>query len=81
MLAYYLQKQKRAPEAIVEYLQALKIADSASLEEAEAKALKIADWTGESADEIIARFEIPHESILEDMADWQSAQRNGFSFS
>jgi tetratricopeptide (TPR) repeat protein len=39
MLAYYLQKQKRAPEAIVEYLQALKIADSASLEEAEAKAL------------------------------------------
>ena len=49
--------------------------------EAEAKAMKIADWTGESADEIAARFEVPHESILEDMADWHSAVEIGFSFS
>ena len=49
--------------------------------EAEANALKIADWTGESADDIAARFQIPHDSILEDMADWQSAVEMGFSFS
>ena len=49
--------------------------------EAEADALKIADWTGESADEIAARFQIPHDSILEDMADWHSAVAMGFSFS
>lgn len=49
--------------------------------EAETKALKISDWTGESADEIAARFEIPHESILEDMAEWHSAQSMGFTFS
>ena len=49
--------------------------------DAEAKALRIADWTGESAEEIEARFQIPHDSILEDMADWHSAVEMGFSFS
>ena len=49
--------------------------------EAEAAAHRVSDWTGESADEIAARFQVPHDSILEDMADWEAAQRMGFSFS
>lgn len=49
--------------------------------EAQAKAQSISEWTGETADEIVDRFQIPHDSILEDMADWNSAQEMGFSFS
>ena len=49
--------------------------------EAEAKAHSISEWTGETAEQIADRFQIPHDSILEDMADWDAAQRMGFSFS
>jgi hypothetical protein len=49
--------------------------------EAEAKALSISEWTGETADKIADRFQVPHDSILEDMAEWEAAQRMGFSFS
>ena len=54
--------------------------------EAEATAHRVSDWTGETAEEIEAKFAIPHPSIefdmwLEDRADWEAAQRMGFSFS
>ena len=49
--------------------------------EAAARDMQIADWTGETAAQIQDRYQIPHDDILEDMADWYSAQEMGFSFS
>jgi hypothetical protein len=43
--------------------------------------LRIADWLGWTEEEIEARFQIPHDTILEDMAEWNAAQRMGLSFS
>ena len=49
--------------------------------EATARDLAIAEWTGESAEQIEDRYQIPHDDILDDMADWHGAVEMGFSFS
>lgn len=49
--------------------------------ETKSRDMSIREWTGETADEIESRFQIPHDDILDDMADWNSAQAMGFSFS
>ena len=49
--------------------------------EAAARDLAISEWTGETPEQIQDRYQIPHDDILDDMADWHSAVEMGFSFS
>ena len=49
----------------------------AALAEAKARNLAIADWTGESAADIEARYQLPHDDILNDMADAFFSQQTG----
>ena len=44
---------------------------------AKAKDLAVADWTGETVADIEARYQLPHDSILNDMADAFFAQQSG----
>jgi hypothetical protein len=48
-----------------------------ALEAAKAKDLAIAEWTGETADEIEARYQVPADELLDDMADAFFAQQTG----
>ena len=48
-----------------------------AMNEAKARDLSLADWTGETADEIEARYQLPHEDVLADMADAFFAQTSG----
>ena len=53
-----------------------------AMEQLKQQHLNVAEWTGESAEEIEARFQFPHDDILddmllEDMADYQSAIPSG----
>lgn len=47
-----------------------------AMDEAKRRDLSIADWTGETFDQIEARYQIPADDILEDMA---SAYRQQFT--
>ena len=49
----------------------------AAMEEAKAKDLAIANWTGETVEEIEARYQVPSDEILDDMADNLFAQVSG----
>ncbi len=49
----------------------------AAFAEAKARDLAISDWTGETAVEIEVRYQLPHDAILDDMADAFFAQQTG----
>ncbi|MCA9924547.1 MAG: hypothetical protein KC421_19360 [Anaerolineales bacterium] len=48
-----------------------------ALETAKARDMAIAEWTGETAAQIEARYQVPADDILDDMADAFFAQRTG----
>ena len=48
-----------------------------ALAEAKARDLAIAEWTGESAADIESRYQLPHDDILDDMADAFFSQQTG----
>ena len=48
-----------------------------AMNEAKSASYKIADWTGETAEVIEARYAIPHDSIIDDMIDAYTAQQTG----
>ncbi|MCA9924916.1 MAG: hypothetical protein KC421_21220 [Anaerolineales bacterium] len=50
-----------------------------ALETAKARDLRIADWTGETVEQIEARYQIPADAILDDMADAYSQQFTGIA--
>lgn len=45
--------------------------------EAKRRDMKVRDWTGETVEQIDARYQLPHDDILEDMLDYQSSVRSG----
>jgi hypothetical protein len=49
----------------------------AAMNEAKARDYRISDWTGETAAEIEARYQLPHDDILNDIADAFFAQKSG----
>lgn len=49
----------------------------AALAAAKARDLAVAEWTGETPAEIEARYQLPHDDILNDMADALFAQQTG----
>ena len=50
-----------------------------AVESAKARDLKIREWTGETTEEIEARYQVPHDDILEDMADAYAQQYTGIN--
>ncbi|MCA9923393.1 MAG: hypothetical protein KC421_13520 [Anaerolineales bacterium] len=50
-----------------------------AMQEAKARDMRVAEWTGESAAEIEARYQFPADDIIDDMADAFFAQRTGIA--
>jgi len=48
-----------------------------ALEQAKTCDLAIAEWTGETAEQIEDRYQVPHNDILEDMADYYAQTMTG----
>jgi hypothetical protein len=46
-----------------------------AMAEAKASDIRIRDWTGETMEEIEARYQVPSDDILEDMADYYFQQQ------
>jgi len=48
-----------------------------AINKAKASDLAVSAWTGETAADIEARYSIPHDAIIDDMADAYAAQYSG----